>query len=160
MGGSDKQKQGEGRKVIAQNRKAHFDYEITERIEAGICLTGTEVKSLREGKANLKDSYAQVRNGEMFLTGCHITPYRNGTHVNHEAERERKLLLHKREIHRLAGKTIERGLTLVPLSLYFNNGRVKVELGLAQGLQKHDKREVMREREQKREVERAMKEWR
>lgn len=148
---------GAGRKVVALNRKARHDYEILEKIEVGVVLLGSEVKSLREGRVNLKDSYATVRGGEVWLTSCHITPYRNATHQNHDAERERKLLLHRREIARLTGKTVEKGLTLVPLSVYFTGGRVKIELGLARGMKKYDKRAVIRERDQKRELERDFK---
>src|SRR5262245_42744020 len=127
-------------RAIATNRRARHDYEILETVEAGLVLRGTEVKSLRDGLGNFKDSYASVRNGEGWLLGCHINPYSHGTDANHDPERDRKLLLHKKEIARLSGKISERGLTLVPLRLYFKEGRAKVELGLARGRKLHDKR--------------------
>jgi SsrA-binding protein len=138
--------------VIATNRKAFHDYAILERLEAGLVLTGTEVKSLREAKVNFKDSYAAIERGEVWLLGCHIAPYHHGTDANHTPERPRKLLLHRREISRLTGKVAERGLTLVPLRLYFKGGRAKLELGLARGKKLHDKRQVIREREVRREM--------
>ena len=140
------------RTFVAQNRRARHDYEILETVEAGLVLRGTEVKSLRDGLVNFKDSYASVRNGEGWLLGCHINPYSHGTDANHDPERDRKLLLHKREIARLSGKISERGLTLVPLRLYFKDGRAKVELGLARGKKLHDKRATLREREVRREM--------
>src|SRR5215813_9981937 len=139
-------------KVVATNRKAYHDYEVLETYEAGIALRGTEVKSLRESRVNFKDCYAAVDNGEAWLIGCHISPYHHGSDANHEPERKRKLLLHRREIGRLLGKVAERGLTLVPLRLYFKEGRAKVELGLARGKKLHDKRAAIREREAKREL--------
>src|SRR3990170_984155 len=142
-------------KVIATNRKARHDFEIIETSEAGLVLKGTEVKSLREGQVNFKDSYAAITRDEGWLIGCHIAPYHHGTDANHDPERSRKLLLHRREIARLAGKVAERGLTLVPLRLYFKNGRAKVELGLARGKKLHDKRSAIREREVRREMDRA-----
>ena len=142
-----------GEKVIATNRKARHDYEILETYEAGLVLRGTEVKSLREGQVNFKDSYAAINGNEAWLIGCHIAPYHHGTDANHDADRSRKLLLHRREIARLLGKTAERGLTLVPLRLYFKEGRAKVELGLARGKKLHDKRATIRERESRREME-------
>jgi SsrA-binding protein len=145
-----------GEKVVCTNRKARHDYDLEERYEAGMVLLGTEVKSLRNGKANLKDSYARVVDGEVFLIGCHISPYEMGSHSNHEPERARKLLLHKREIKRLTGKTQERGLTLVPLRIYFKNRVAKVELALAKGKKVYDKRETMKRRTADREMERAM----
>ena len=144
---------GEGEKVISTNRKARHDFEILETYEAGLVLRGTEVKSLREGQVNFKDSYASIDRGEAWLVGCHIAPYHHGTDANHDPERRRKLLLHKREIARLLGKIAERGLTLIPLRLYFKAGRVKVELGLARGKKLHDKRASLRERESRREME-------
>ena len=140
-------------KTISRNRKAYHDYEILETYEAGIVLRGTEVKSLRESQVNFKDCYAAVDNGEPWLIGCYIAPYHHGTDANHDPERKRKLLLHKREIARLLGKIAERGLTLIPLRLYFKAGRVKVELGLARGKKLHDKRASLRERESRREME-------
>jgi SsrA-binding protein len=139
-------------KVIATNRKAYHDYEILETHEAGIVLRGTEVKSLRESQVNFKDCYAAVDNGEAWLIGCYISPYHHGTDANHDPERKRKLLLHKKEIGRLLGKVAERGLTMIPLRLYFKGGRAKCELGLARGKKLHDKRASIREREAKREM--------
>ena len=140
-------------RVIATNRRARHEYEILETLEAGLVLKGTEVKSLRDGQVNFKDSYVTIRNGEPWLLGCHVSPYSHGTDANHDPERRRKLLLHKREISRLLGKIAERGLTLIPLRLYFKEGRVKVELGLARGKKLHDKRATLRERESRREME-------
>ena len=145
-----------GDRAIATNRRARHEYEILETIEAGLVLRGTEVKSLRDGLVNFKDSYASVRNGEGWLLGCHINPYSHGTDANHDPERDRKLLLHAREIARLTGKVAERGLTLVPLRLYFKEGRAKVELGLARGRKTLDKRHVIREREERREMDREI----
>ena len=142
-----------GEKAISTNRKARHDFEILETYEAGLVLRGTEVKSLREGQVNFKDSYASIDRGEAWLVGCHIAPYHHGTDANHDPDRSRKLLLHRREIERLLGKVAERGLTLVPLRLYFKEGRVKVELGLARGKKLHDKRASIRERESRREME-------
>jgi SsrA-binding protein len=139
-------------KVIATNRKAYHDYEILETYEAGIVLRGTEVKSLRESQVNFKDCYAAVDNGEAWLIGCYISPYHHGTDANHDPERKRKLLMHKKEIQRLLGKVAERGLTMIPLRLYFKSGRAKCELGLARGKKLHDKRASIREREAKREM--------
>jgi len=144
-----------GDRAIATNRRARHDYEILETVEAGLVLRGTEVKSLRDGLVNFKDSYASVRNGEGWLLGRHINPYSHGTDANHDPERDRKLLLHKKEIARLSGKISERGLTLVPLRLYFKDGRAKVELGLARGRKLHDKRSALREREVRREMDKA-----
>ncbi len=137
--------------MIATNRKAYHDFHIEEKFEAGIVLSGTEVKSLREGKANLKDSFARVKDGELFLVNAHISPYSCGNIYNHEPKRDRKLLMHKREINRLYGKVRERGFTLVPLSMYFNEkNRVKVEFGLAKGKSSFDKREDRKRRDEKR----------
>jgi len=147
--------QGDGDRAIATNRRARYEYEILETLEAGLVLRGTEVKSLRAGLVNFKDSYATVRNREVWLLGCHISPYSHGTDANHAPERDRKLLLHDREIKRLTGKIAERGLTLVPLKLYFKNGRAKLEVGLARGKKLHDKRSALREREVKREMDKA-----
>ncbi|MBI3028094.1 MAG: SsrA-binding protein SmpB [Candidatus Rokubacteria bacterium] len=143
-------------RVVLTNRKATHLYEILETFEAGLVLRGTEVKSLRAGQANFKDSYALVEGGELWLVGCHISPYRHGSDANHDPERRRKLLLHRGEINRLLGKVQERGLTLVPLRLYFKNGRAKLELGLGRGRKLHDKRRAIREREMRREMEKAV----
>ena len=146
-------------KIIATNRKAFHDYFIEERYEAGIMLQGTEVKSLREGRVNLQDSYASVRGSEVFLHQCHISPYSHGNIMNHEPTRVRKLLLHKTEIHKLLGKTQQKGLTLIPLRIYFSKrGYAKVELGLAKGKKLYDRRETIKSREAGREVQRAIKE--
>ena len=143
-------------KPIASNRRARYDYEILDTFEAGISLLGPEVKSLRAGGANLADAYATVRRGEVFLVNAHISPYTQAGRENPDPRRERKLLLHKREIARLRAQIAERGRTLVPLSLYFKEGRVKVELALARGKRRHDRRETIRRREQDREVEREL----
>jgi len=143
-------------RVVVTNRKATHLYEILETFEAGLVLRGTEVKSLREGHANFKDSYALVEGEELWLVGCHISPYRHGSDANHDPERRRKLLLHRGEINRLLGKVQERGLTLVPLRLYFKNGRAKLELGLGRGRKLHDKRRAIREREMRRELDKAV----
>src|SRR3989440_6315028 len=142
-------------RAIATNRRARHEYEILETVEAGLVLRGTEVKSLRAGQVTFKDAYATVRNDEGWLLGCHISPYSHGTDANHDPERDRKLLLHRRELTRLVGKIAERGLTLIPLRLYFKDGRAKVELGLARGRKLHDKRSAIREREVKREMDKA-----
>lgn len=144
-------------KIIAQNKKARHDYHILETWEAGMVLQGTEVKSLRAGKVNLKDSYARVRNGEVFLHNCHISPYEKGTYANHDPERVRKLLLNRREIRKLKGSVEEKGLTLSALKIYFKDGRAKVEIGLARGKKLHDKRDDMAKRDAKREMERMTK---
>ena len=146
----------ESRKPIVQNRRARHDYEILERFEAGIALLGPEVKSLRAGKANLADAYALLRGGEVVLHGLHISPYAQAGRENPEPRRERKLLLHRAEISRLAGKVRERGFTLIPLSLYFKDGRAKVELALARGRRSYDKRQAIRRREEDRELRRTM----
>jgi SsrA-binding protein len=146
-------------KVVATNRKAFHDYFIEERYEAGIMLQGTEVKSLREGRVNLQDSYASVRGDEVYLHQCHISPYSHGNIMNHDPTRVRKLLLHKTEIHKLLGKTQQKGLTLIPLRIYFSKrGYAKVELGLAKGKRRYDRRETIKTREAGREVQRAIKE--
>jgi SsrA-binding protein len=144
-----------GRKLITSNRRALHDYEILETVEAGIVLVGPEVKSLREGRANLSDSYAMLRRGEAFLVNAHVSPYDKAGRDNPEPRRERKLLMHRAELSRLGPKLAERGFTLVPLSLYFKAGRAKVELGLARGKKQYDKREALKKREQDREIERA-----
>jgi SsrA-binding protein len=142
---------------LATNRRASFRYNLLERFEAGIVLQGSEVKSLRNGSVQLKDAYAEVRDGEVWLNNMHIAPY-EPARDNHDPERPRKLLLHRREIERLVGKTAERGLTLVPTRIYFSGPRVKVELALARGKEMHDKRRTIKEREQKREMQRALSE--
>jgi SsrA-binding protein len=145
---------------VATNRRASFRFNLLERFECGIVLTGTEVKALREGKAQLKDSYAVVRDGEVWLIGAYIPPYGPASRENHEPERPRKLLLHRAEIERLMGKTRERGLTLVPTRVYFSDGRAKVEIALARGKDVRDKRETIRTREMAREVQRELREAR
>lgn len=145
-------------KVITENRKARHDYIIEESFETGIELKGTEVKSLRAGKANLKDSFAIIENGELYLHGMHISPYEQGNIFNVEPMRPRKLLMHKREIMRLLGKTKEQGLTLVPLKAYFKKDKIKIELALAKGKKLYDKRDAAAEKTAKREIEKAMKE--
>jgi SsrA-binding protein len=147
----------QGIRLIAKNKKAFHDYEILETFEAGMVLLGTEVKSLREGRANLKDSYARIRGGEVFLHGLHISVYANASYNNHEPERIRKLLLHNREIKRLVGKTVERGLALVPLKVYFKHGKAKVELALARGKKQYDKRESLKRKQEAREMDRIRK---
>ena len=146
----------DGVQPVASNRKAFHDYFIEDRTEAGLVLTGTEVKSLRDGRAQLKDSYVLFRAGEAFLVGAHISPYGAGSWVNHLPERERKLLLHRREIHKWAGMVATRGVSCVPLSLYFKGARVKAEIALVRGKKLHDKRDAIRDRELKREADRAM----
>jgi SsrA-binding protein len=143
---------------VATNRQARFRYHLLDRWEAGMVLQGSEVKSLRDGKANIKDSYAVVREGEVWLQGSHIAPYAPAADQGHDPERPRKLLLRKSEIERLIGKTQERGLTLVPTRIYFSGGNAKVEIALARGKEMRDKRDTIRDREQRREVERALKE--
>ncbi len=144
------------RKSICKNRKARFQYQIDETVEAGLVLTGSEVKSLRAGAANLSDAYAQVRGSEVYLMKAHIAPYTNAGRENHLPERPRKLLLHRREIDRLGGRLREKGLTLVPIELYFKEGRAKVELGLGRGKKLHDKRESIATRESERRVRQAV----
>lgn len=146
-----------GIKLIAQNKKAFHDYHIEETVEAGIVLTGTEVKSLRAGRANLRDSYAAMEKGELFLIGAHVSPYEQGNIFNHDPLRSRKLLLHARELRRLYGKVQVAGYTLVPTKLYFKDGRVKVEIGLAKGKTTYDKRQTLAKKEAQREMERAFK---
>ncbi len=146
----------QGEKLVASNKKARHDYLIEDTLEAGIVLTGTEVKSLRAGRASLVDSYATVDHGEAWLEGVHIPEYTAGTWTNHPPRRKRKLLLHKKEIDRLAGQVSRGGYTLVPLRLYFSDGRAKVELALAKGKREYDKRQALREKQDKREAERAM----
>ena len=145
-----------GRRVVAQNKKARHDYHVEETFEAGLVLTGTEVKSLRAGRASLVDGYASIKDGEIWLHNVHIPEYTQGTWTNHEPRRTRKVLLHRAEIHKLVGKTQEKGLTLVPLALYFKDGYAKVELGLARGKRTYDKRQALAERQANREAQRAM----
>jgi SsrA-binding protein len=145
-----------GRKVVATNRKARHDYHILETYEAGLVLVGTEVKSLRAGRASLVDGFASLNDGEIWLEGVHIPEYAQGTWTNHEPRRKRKLLLHRSEIGKLQDATREKGFTLVPLSLYFNDGRAKVELALARGKRDYDKRQALKERQDKRETDRAI----
>jgi SsrA-binding protein len=143
--------------LIAENRKAFHDYHILETFEAGIALLGTEVKGIREGRANLRDSFARVEHGEVWLHNVHISPYTHRGYADHDPKRRRRLLLHRQEIRKLVGRTTERGLTLVPTKLYFKNGRVKVALALAKGKHAHDKREAIRRREIERETRAAVK---
>ena len=145
-----------GTKLIAKNKKARFNFELGDRYEAGLVLTGTEVKALRMGKANLSDSYARLKDGEAWLMSCHISPYPYAYYDNHAPERPRKLLLHKRELSKLAGKLAQQGYSLIPTQLYFKEGKAKVELALARGKKLHDKRAVMKERDHNREMERAL----
>src|SRR5215475_11139569 len=145
---------------IAENRKAHHDFHLLESFEAGIVLVGTEVKAIREGRVNLRDSFARVEDGEVFLYGVNISPYSHRGYADHEPTRKRKLLLHRQEIRKLIGRTVERGMTLVPTRMYFKNGHVKIALGLAKGKQAHDKRETIKRREADRETRAAVKERR
>lgn len=144
-------------RVIADNRKALYDYAVLETFEAGVVLLGTEVKSIREGSVNLRDSYARLDNGEVWLLNLHIGPYSHSGYASHEDRRQRKLLLHKAEIRKLTGKVAEKGLTLVPLRMYFKDGRIKLALALAKGKHLHDKRETIRRREIDRETRAAVK---
>ena len=146
-----------GEKLIVDNRRARHDYQLLERVEAGLVLTGTEVKSLRAGLASLQQAYAEVRDGEAWLVGAHISVYEQGNVANHDPDRDRKLLLHRKELDSLAGKVRERGLTLVPTKLYFRDGRAKVELALARGKEQRDKRRDIATREAQRDMERALK---
>jgi SsrA-binding protein len=145
-----------GEKTIAENRRARHDYHLLERFEAGLQLTGTEVKSLRDGRVTLAQSYADVRGGEVWLVGAHIDEYAQGNVANHEPDRDRKLLLHRREIDSLIGSVQQKGLTLVPTRLYFKNGRAKLELALARGKEQRDKRRDLAKRDAQREMERAL----
>jgi len=148
-------------KIIAKNKKAFYNYDLLETFEAGISLLGSEVKSIRKGQISLKESYAEVRDGEVFLLHCHISPYEAANRFNHEPRRERKLLLHKREIKRLTGKIKEKGLTLVPTKVVINaKGKVKVEISLAKGKRTYQKKEVIKERDIQREVRSELKKWR
>lgn len=147
-----------GEKTIAQNKMARLNYFIDDTYEAGIVLVGTEVKSIREGRVNLKDSYAVVKEAEVWLHEMHVSPYSHGNRYNHEPLRTRKLLLHHREIKRLYGKSREKGLALIPLKIYFKNGKVKVELGVGRGKKLHDKREDMKLKDDRRDMQRALRE--
>ncbi len=149
-----------GKKFIAENRKARHNYTIEAEYEAGIILYGTEVKALRNGQANLKDAYAKIKNQEVFLKQMHIGPYKHAGNTNHDSLRERKLLLHKREIERLGVKLNERGLSLIPLTLYFKDGKIKVSLALARGKQLHDKRDAIKAKDAEREIARTKKKYR
>jgi SsrA-binding protein len=147
-------------KVASLNRQAFHNYHILETFEAGIVLLGTEIKSIREGKVNLKDSYGLVKNGEVWLLNCHISPYSHGNRMNHDPLRTRKLLLHRTEIRKLVGKTTERGMTLVPIKIYFQNGKAKCEIALAKGKKLFDKRETEKRKTAERETRQAIKERR
>jgi SsrA-binding protein len=149
-----------GERIVADNRKAFHDYHILETFEAGVVLQGTEVKAIREGRVNLRDSFARVEDGEVFIYNVHISPYTHRGYADHEPTRRRKLLLHRQEIRKLIGKTVEKGMTLVPVRLYFKRGKVKVAVSLAKGKQAHDKRETIRRREIDRETRAAVKERR
>jgi SsrA-binding protein len=150
--------QGGEEKVLVTNRKALFNYEILDRAEAGIALRGTEVKSIRDGALQFRDAYIDFRGGELWLVGARIGPYTHGNIMNHTEDRERKLLLHKREILKMGGKATERGLTIIPLRAYFKNGKVKVEIGLARGKKSHDKRESIKQKDIERDTRQAVRE--
>jgi SsrA-binding protein len=150
----------ESHKVIATNRKAFFNYEIFERAEAGIVLAGSEVKSIREGGLNFRDSFVELRAGELWLVGCRVGPYSHGNIQNHAEGQDRKLLLHRREIDKLGGKATEKGFTIVPLQAYFKNGRIKVEIGIARGKKSHDKRETIKRKDIERETRQAVRDRR
>jgi SsrA-binding protein len=149
-----------GCKIIAENRKARHDYHLLESFEAGIVLVGTEVKAIREGRVNLRDSFARVEDGEVYVQNMHISAYSHRGYADHQPTRSRKLLLHKNEVRKLIGKTVERGMTLVPVRMYFKNGRVKVEICLAKGKKEYDRRETIKRRESERESRAAIKERR
>ena len=150
----------DAQKIIAENRKASHDYHFIETFEAGVALLGTEVKSIREGGANLRDSFARIEDGEIWVYNVHINAYRNRGYSDHDPTRRRKLLLHRQEIRKLIGKTVERGMTLVPVRMYLKNGRVKIAVSLAKGKKAHDKRETIKKREADRETRAAVKERR
>ena len=154
---TDDKARAAAQRIIAENRKALHDYHVLESWEAGVVLLGTEVKAIREGRVNLRDSYARVENGEIWLANVHISPYSHTGYAHHEERRQRKLLLHDHEIRKMAGRVAEKGLTLVPLQMYYKNGRVKVQLALVKGKQLHDKRETIRRREVDRETRAAVK---
>ena len=143
-------------KIVATNRKAYFEYFIDDTIEAGLVLTGSEIKSVRDGRVNLREGFARIINGEMWMQNVHISPYEHGSHDNPDPDRDRKLLLHKSEILRLATRVQTKGLTLIPLRIYLRDGRAKVEIGLARGKRQYDKREAIAERDASRDMERAM----
>lgn len=149
--------ENQGNRIIADNRQAHYEYFLTDNMEAGIVLTGTEVKAARNGKVQLRDGWAEIRNGEMWLENVHISEYTHGNQMNHKPVHARKLLLHKQEIQKLIGKTREKGLTLIPLKMYLKEGRIKCELALAKGKKLHDKRATIRTREQEAEARAAVK---
>ena len=155
---TDKTDREKAQRLIADNRKAFHDYHVLETWEAGLVLLGTEIKAIREGRVNLRDSYARVENGEVWLANVHISPYSHSGYASHEERRQRKLLMHKHEINKLTGLVREKGLTLVPLQLYFKNGRLKASLALVKGKQAHDKRETIKRREADRETRAAVKE--
>ena len=150
----------EAQKIVADNRKAQHDYLFVETFEAGVALLGTEVKSIREGGANLRDSFARIEDGEVWVYNIHVSPYRNRGYSDHDPTRRRKLLLHRHEIRKLIGKTVERGMTLVPVRMYFKGGRLKIAISLAKGKKAHDKRETIKRRETERETRAAVKERR
>jgi SsrA-binding protein len=154
---ADKTEREKAQRVVADNRKAFHDYHVLETWEAGMVLLGTEIKAIREGRVNLRDSFARVDNGEVWLANVHISPYSHTGYAHHEERRQRKLLMHKHEINKLTGLVREKGLTLVPLQLYFKNGRLKTQLALVKGKQAHDKREAIRKREVDRETRAAVK---
>ena len=154
---AEKDEREKAQRVIADNRKARHDYHILETYEAGVALLGTEVKAIREGRVNLRDSYARTEGGEVWMLNVHISPYSHRGYADHAETRQRKLLLHRHEIRKLIGRIAEKGMTLVPLQMYFKNGRVKVLVGLARGKQAHDKRETIRRREVDRETRAAVK---
>jgi SsrA-binding protein len=154
---TDKTDREKAQRLIADNRKAFHDYHVLDTWEAGVALLGTEVKAIREGSVNLRDSYARLENGEVWLMNLHISPYSHTGYAHHDERRQRKLLLHRHEIEKLSGRVVERGLTLVPLRMYLNKGRVKVALALVKGKQAHDKRETIRRREVDRETRAAVK---
>jgi SsrA-binding protein len=154
---TDDKARAAAQRMIAENRKARHDYHVLESWEAGLVLLGTEVKAIREGRVNLRDSYARVDRGEVWLENVHISPYSHTGYAHHEERRQRKLLLHEHEIRKMAGRVAEKGLTLVPLQMYYKNGRVKVQLALVKGKQLHDKRETIRRREVDRETRAAVK---
>jgi SsrA-binding protein len=156
MARKEKKDAGDGTVNICRNRRALHDYEILDQVECGIVLVGTEVKSLRAGFANLEDSYARIDEGEVWLIGAEIPEYEYGNRLNHKPKRPRKLLMHRKEIERFAGKATEKGLTLVPLRMYFREGKAKVELAVAKGKQTHDKRETLKNKDAKRQIDRAM----
>jgi SsrA-binding protein len=156
----EKTEREKAEKIVAENRKAYHDYHILDTFEAGVALLGTEVKSIREGRVNLRDSFARVEAGEVFIYNVHISPYSHRGYADHEPTRRRKLLLRREEIRRLVGKTVEKGMTLVPVRMYFKNGRVKIAVSLARGKKAHDKRETIKRREAERETRAAIKERR